>query len=315
MLKRLCLTFAVSTALLVAGCGGGGDEPVATAVPLSIANYDDTAMVVAASVAGSESVYANFVGLSANAAENQLSTSYAALGTGKVDAIARFALDRVLANQTTKLKSAAVETISEACPYGGSLTVSFNDADNNGVESSGDSLTVQASNCVAESGQSPVNGRLTVTVNSIALDRDGYLVSASLTLAFSNFGSNGLVLNGAVAVSANATTVTLAYRNFSASYDGQTLAYNFSVVQQVSVFPNTLAVSGNIVINGSSYDLSTPVTIQLGTAFPQAGTLRIADTTGSRVDVVMSSTGFVSNLYLVGDDVVDASTPHLWSEL
>lgn len=322
MLKHLCLAFTVSTGLLLAGCGGGGggggdggDAPAVTAVPLSITNYDDTAMVVAASVAGSVSVYENFVGFSAGAAENEPTSSYSALGSGKVDAIARFALDRVLSGQTSKLKSAAVETGSDACPYGGTLSFSLNDADNNGVESAGDSLTLDASNCVVESGQPPVNGRLKITINSLNIDANGSLVSASLTLAFTNFSSDGFVLNGSVTVSASPTTLTLAYSNFSGSYKGDNLTYNFSVVQQVNVYPNTLAVNGSIVINGSSYELSTPVVIRLGNVSPEAGVLRIADRSGNRVDVVMSNSGFVSNLYLSGDEVVDASTPHLWSEL
>lgn len=315
MLKRLCLALLVSSGGLLSACGGGSDEPAATAVPLSLGNYDETAMVVAASIEGSASVYENFVVLPAGGAENQATTSYAALGSGKVDAIARFALDRVLSNPTSKLKSAAVETVSEACPGGGNLTITFNDADNNGVESKGDSLTLQASDCVVASGQPAVNGRLTVTVDALSLDGAGALLGATLTLAFSNFSSDGLVMNGSVAVSANTATVSLAYKNLSASYDGQTLVYNFSLVQQFSAYPNTLAVNGSIVISGSSYELSTPAVLQLGAASPVAGTLRIADRNGNRVDAVMSSTGFVSNLYLSGDDVVDASTPHLWSDL
>lgn len=321
MLKHICVAFTVSASMLLAGCGGGGggDDgagPAVAVVPLSSTNYDGTSMVVAASVAGSQSAYESFVGLSANAAGDQGKSAYGALGSGKVDAMARFALDRLLASQASKLKAAAVETVSTACLDGGTLSIGFNDADNNGVESQGDSLTVQAANCVLVAGQPAVNGRLTVVINSLSVDAHGVPVSASLTMAYSNFSSDGFVMNGSVTVTTNTTTLTLVYSNLSASYEGQTLTYNFTVVQQVSVSPNTLAVNGRIVINGSSYGLSTPVVAQLGNgAYPYAGTLRITDGRGNRVDAVMSSTGFVSKLYLAGDEVVDASTPHLWSDL
>lgn len=313
MLKRLCMAFTVSTGLLLAGCGGGGGDDV-TAVQLSTANYDDTAMVVVASVAGGVSVYENFVDISAGAGKNEVTSSYSVLGSGKINGIARFALERVLSSQTSKFKPAAVQTDSEAC-YEGTLSLSFNDADNNGVESAGDSLTLDANDCVVDVGQLPVNGRLTISINVLNVDANESLVEASLTLAFTNFSSDDFVLNGSVTVSATPSTLTLDYRNFSGNYKGETLTYNFSLVQKVGVYPNILAVEGRILINGSSYELSTPLDIQLGKVSPEAGILRIADRSSNRVDVVMSSHGFETKLYLSGDDVVDASTTHLWSEL
>lgn len=292
---------------------GGGDEPVVNAAPLSATNYGEKADVAVLGVVGSVSLNENFGSLSAGETENPSSASYRALGSGKVDAMARFALERASSGPTTQLKAASAQTTS--CLGGGSLSSRFNDADYNGVASSGDSLTVDANHCVLETGQPPINGRLMVTYDSITFGANASLVSASLTMTFTQFSSAGVVLNGAASVSANATSATLTYRNLSSSYEGQTLVYDFFVTQQVSAVPNTLVVQGSIVINGSAYALSTPVIIQLGAVYPSAGTLRIADGQGNRVDVVMHSDRFVSNLYLAGDGVVDASTTTLWANL
>lgn len=315
MLKHYCAWVTLSVSVLLGACGGGGSgsgsgsgEPVAAAVPLSVANYDAISLVVVLSVLGSQSVD-NFVALSAGEDESQGATAFRVLGSGKVDAIARFALESVAVRPTSKVQAAAAEPVSQDCPAGGSLLVSINDADGSGDVSPGDSRTYQADNCVMVSGQPAVDGALTIGIQALSG------ASSSLTFAFTDFSSAGFVFNGSATYSADATGEILTYNQLTGAYKDQTLTHNFTVVRQLNVSPNMLTVSGNIVRNGSSYALTTPGVLQLGDYYPTEGRLRIADGQGGRVDVVMGSTGFLSQLYLPGNEVFVAATPHLWSDL
>lgn len=320
MLKQYCGWVTLSASVLLGACGGGGgdepiavagDEPVTASVALSAANYKDISLVVVLSVLGGQSVD-NFVALSASEVESQGTTAFGALGSGKVDAIARFALDRVAVRQTSKVKSAAVGTVSDPCDIGGTLLVSNVDADGSGDSSAGDTLTLQADNCVMVSGQPAVNGVLTIYIQ--ALNRN--VASATLNLTFTNFSSAGLMLDGKATFSSDTTRETLDYNLLKGTYKDQTLTHNFTVVRQLNTSPNTLTVSGNIVRNGSSYALSTPAIFQMGSYYPTAGVMQIADGRGGRIDVVTGSDGFVSKLYLPGDGVLPTDAfSYLWKDL
>lgn len=313
MLIKQMGIFALGTGLLLAGCGGGDDTTAR--VPLSAANYSDIASSVAASVVGSGSIVSTFESVASADPSAPAPTGIKALNTGRMGDLARFALNRLSIGQPVLERPAAVSQETSVCDSGGTLDVRFNDADNNEEGSAGDSVSVTANNCVVEAGLPAVNGALDIRLLAVGYGSDGSVVSATADLTFGSFRSAGLVLNGGGTLSFDPTMFSLAHKNLSSSYGGQTLVYNHTLTVQTQVSPATATVGGRFSVNGSQYTVSTPLTLQLGAAYPAAGTLRIADGLGNRVDVVMFSTGFDADLYLAGDDVRDGRSSTAWSAL
>lgn len=178
--------------------------------------------------------------------------------------------------------------------------------------SPGDSFSVVATDCVLRSGELPVNGGLTFTFNAVG-------VNNAVTMQFTNFSTAGLTLNGAAVLSVNSTTTTLAYQGLtavkpaSASSSARTVVYNHTMAF-FDTF-QTARVTGDMVVNGSAYQLTTPVDLKLGRAYPEDGRLLIADGRGARVRVTMSETGFTSELFLSSTSPVAAAVTRLWSAL
>ena len=312
MNKQVYAAITLAVGLGLSGCGGGGDgeaTPVKALVPLAAANYDSVAEASVSSVAGSDEVFST-LDLATAASTTTTPVSMALLASGQPDALARFALSQVKIKATGRAKSAAVDTLTEFCAVSGALGVVFNDADNDGDVSIGDRITVTASNCIEVTGQPAVNGTLSIGISSVAFNSLGDMTSGSLVIGFTQFSSAGLVLNGAAVLSISPSALGLDFDGLSASYGEQTRVYDFTVSANVNT--NTVSVAGPITVNGSTYVLATPSVIHTGTGHPVAGTLRISDGHGNRVDVLMGSTSYTSYLYLKGDEVVDAYAEHNW---
>lgn len=301
---------------LLSGCGGGGGDAMEVAkVPLSSTNYTETAQTVTAGIVGSGSVFSTMDSSAAAGAAAQGPSDWHVLGTGRVGAVGRYALSRLTAVQPKLERPAAVSQTTENCQLGGTLTFIENDADNNGEESAGDSVTVTAKNCIFDADTPAINGSLSLRLLAVNYDRDGFFLSGSADMTFTNFSSAGMVLNGGAVFSEDATKTTLSYKNLTSSYAGQTLGFDYSIVMRFDVSPSTANVDGVFAINGSRYTLSTPSTMRLGAVYPTSGTLRITDGHGNKVDTRMFSTGFESNLYLAGDAALDDTAFVLWSAL
>lgn len=310
-MKKTSIALAIGTVLALAGCGGGGGDSEAKAlVPLSVGNYDAVASDLVSSIGGTGPIFDAFEGLLADGGTNPNTTPYAALGSGKIGPMAAFALKRVSATRAPRETAQAVFVYpAEDCEGGGSLQVTENDADNDGDISSGDTLTLDATQCVFASGQPAVNGRLSLRVNALGLDGFGQVVSANVGMTFTNFTVEDLSLNGSATVSANATSVTLAYNGLTARAGSQTLVYNYTIAANAS----GLSVNGWLTLNGSTYGLSTPQSITMGYFYPNGGQLRITDGHGAYVVSTFQALGYVNRLYLAGDNLVDAtSVPHPW---
>jgi len=310
MNMRMCAAMVLAVGLSLSGCGGGGGEGGGAAfgpakVPLAVANYDGIAQEVADSVAGSDDI---FSALDLATAASVGPASVAQLATGQPDALARFALAQVTRSAAGRAKAAAVDTSTEVCTYGGSLTVVANIANRDGSPSAGDVITATANGCVVISGEPAVNGVFSIRIRSIVLDTQGAMTSGTLVMGFDAFGADGVVLNGSAVLSVSADRLVLDFDGLSASDGAQTRVYDFAVTAQSGV----VSVAGPITVNGSTYVLATPTVLQSGAGHPVAGTLRITDGHGNRVDVVMASTTYTASLYLTGDEVVDASATHPW---
>lgn len=313
-MKALNFSAILATSLLLIGCGGGGGggaTPASTGIPLAsaaapftVAGFGAVAGPSAATVLAATSASSGLDSI-ASAGGNALLPSDAA-------GLAKWALGRF---GSTRESAQAVETIpTEACPSGGTLSGSFNDADGNEDLSAGDAVTLNFSNCVLQVGQQAVNGSFTISVNSIAYIGQE-ISSASLTMSFSNFSSYGNTLNGAATIAISGNSVSTTYTNFS-STRGSTPAVILNYTAAIN--GNALSINGLITINNNTYTLSTPTGITFGTTYPISGILRVTDAAGGRIDIISSNVSgpFVDcDLYLTGDNIRDGRISSAWSAI
>lgn len=313
-MKRRCgIASVVVAGTLVAACGGGGDDDGRAATPLSLANFDDVSQQVTDSVAATGPLFSALELVADADSDRGRGVFLYPLASGQVGTIAGWALRRGMpfAEPTLEQTQQAVEGV---CISGG-LDVTVDDADGNETLSRGDSLTLVASSCVLGAGQPAVNGSLRFSFDAVVLSGEE-LVSATVTLRFATFSSAGVTLNGAATVSTNDSGFSLAYRGLTAVTPARSLTYNHTIaVSDNGGYDDTATVSGTIVVNSSSYQLATPSMLVLGPVYPKAGMLQIADGHGSRARVSMSLTGYTSQLYLPGDEVVDGTVTHLWTDV
>lgn len=299
----------LSSAVMLSACGGGGGdaETPPAVVPLSTANYQAVTTQVVDSVAGVGSL-SDAVGLVTPASAEPAGIS-PLLTSGEPATLVRYALSLTPRLQVSQRAQAqAVETYVEPC-YSGSLTIVANDADNNGKESSGDSVTITANNCVPQFSAPAINGSITLILGNVSYDRDGYLTSGSATISFNGFSSAGVSLNGSARLSISSSAMALDFNRLVASDGVSSLVYDYTL----TVYGDgTAAVDGPIEVGGSTYVLSTPLRVTFAGAYPSAGMVRIVDGHGSRVDVSLSSQGYAATLYLKGDEVADGNFSESW---
>jgi hypothetical protein len=299
----------LGSAVVLSACGGGGGDAQTppAAVPLTAANYQAVTTEVVDSVAGVGSL-SDAVDLVTAASAEPVGIS-PALTSGEPASLVRYALSLTPRLQVSQRAQAqAVETYVESC-NSGSLTIVANDADNNGRESSGDSVTITANNCVPQYGAPAINGSITLALGNVSYDRYGDLTSGTATISFNAFSSADVSLNGSARLSINSNAIAVDFNRLMASDGVRTRVYDFTLTVYSS---GAAAIDGPIEVGGSTYVLSTPVRVTFAGAYPSAGTVRLSDGHGSRVDVVLSTSGYAATLYLKGDEVADGTFSEIW---
>lgn len=272
--------------LLVSACGGGGGggESRETTAGFDASNYQTVAEPVAAAAlttAGVTAALGNITGVE---------TAMAAGQTPQTDPVA---LLKLLVAERVREQAQQVETFSERCDGGGTLSGSANDADNNGDLSAGDSATITASNCVFD-GVS-INGTLRIGVSRYTATATSE--SGALSLSFSNFSAEGAAVNGDATVSfdANSTqsNVSVAFSNATVASGSQAVTLNCTASVAFSSNRSSMSLSGGLGTNGHTYTLSQPVPFTATPAGMQAGgTLQIQEALGARVRVVAGTNRF-----------------------
>ena len=305
------LSMGAILALTACGGGGGGAAPAAplASVPLTTTNYDATGRASAATlvdVQSSTSIESLTSVASADSAPAQNSLSVFQIGR----MIAGLGSATLAGRETP----AASSTVNRACSFGGTLSATGNDANDNQRLDAGDSLTANFSGCVMESGTPALSGGLDITVNG-ATYSGSTLTALSITATFRSLSSGGSTLTGAADLTVNASAGSVAFHDTSSVRGGKTTVYNFTASVTTSGAQNVLAVSGPITIAGAGYTLSTPTPIVMGTVYPASGLLRVADSAGGRVDIVIRPADFDLDLYLPGDALRDAHATYTWAAL
>jgi len=134
-LHRRLRTGACFAAILAAGCGGGGGDSPPLPELLQITPTNQVAVAQAVAV--------NFTGLDT---VRDVPAPLAADASPAKGAAAKRALDTAMGVSARALPLATT-SITEPCPAGGSLAVTFDDRDNNATPSAGDVLTAVFNDC------------------------------------------------------------------------------------------------------------------------------------------------------------------------
>ena len=312
-MKASSRALLLGASLVLAACGGGGDggtsPPVLVSVPLTTANYDPTGRAAAAILIDASSS-ASSAGSIASA-----TTAQSTVPAAGFLRLAEYAATLAMASLPAREQAAQTITDSDSCDFGGSLSVTIEDNNNNNRLDAGDTASFNFSACKVSLDEPSVSGGLDFSFQSVTLNIYGDPVAYTATVTARQLVSGGSSLDGAADYNVTATRSTVNFRNTVSTRNGVATVYNFLAVFDVSGLSDTLSVSGEIGIRGASYAVSTPAPLVMGNFYPASGVLRVADSAGGRVDIVMGAATFSLDLYLAGDTVRDATVTYTWAAL
>jgi len=324
---------ALAASALLAGCGGGsGGDSAALGAPapaapaaLTAANY----VAVAQEALSSSSYLASAASLVTGAQVGDAST------------LVRFGQDQAgkLAGWLNAAPAQAVgvvQTQTEPCWGGGTLTIRASDLNGNGQVDPGDSATLTASNC-AYRGET-LNGQLSLTVDSLAGDPDTFPYKLAVTLGFGQLSAQSATVrtvgNGNLALSIDARAAndqSLALRTSSLSLSSTYASTRYDKTLSGYASTSTLSPAGsgytasttvNGTLSSSAFGAKSVVIetlapfVSSGQAHPGSGRLLISGAAGSKVRVTATSaSALLIELDADGNGTYETATPKGWSEL
>jgi hypothetical protein len=186
-------------------------------------------------------------------------------------------------------RALAVTTQTLACPYGGSIAVTVNDADNNNKLSAGDTASFVFNACVAEFGLPAANGSLAFTVNAVELDANDEPTALDASFTLSGFVENGFgSISGGFRVwfkeeGAASLRQRVSYLAATVVENAQTLTYDFDTYGLVGTTTGSFDVVGAVTIGGQTYTVTSDVFSHTLGSLPASGTVRLRDAAGDAV--------------------------------
>jgi len=231
---------------------------------------------------------------------------------------------------TGSLIAVAVGPETSDCAVSGSVTIS-GDISNPDAPSGGDSVTLQFNNCDDGDGQ-VVNGRLTITIDSISGDFNTEFFALGVTLDFRSFtvqeGSQTSSVIGGFSMMLDTTGYPVTVATLSSPYlsvsDGVRTAnltnYSTTATIDESSQPPAFSVtsSGRIDLpqQGGSVGYSMPEPFTgFGDGDPEAGVLFIRGGNGATITMtVLSSTQVQLEMDYDGNGTVDETVILSWVE-
>jgi hypothetical protein len=219
-------------------------------------------------------------------------------------------------------QATAVSTDVVPCSFGGSITVRFDDADNDGNVSAGDSVEFTAANCIEDAGLPAANGGFSMAINAVDLDGDEP-EALDVSGSFQNFTLEGFgTMNGGFRLwtrfeTAASVRLRVSYLGTTVAEAGSTTVYDFDIDGLANDLSGTFEISGGIGIGGATYAVSTGSRLQIAVGqSPSGGHAVFRDAAGDGVRVIARSpTTFDLEFYPAG-----ASTPNasllglLWAD-
>jgi hypothetical protein len=320
---------------VLAACGGGGGDSVATAQSVST-----TAVLTSAN----QDVVAQDTATAANV---PLSSAELLTGAQVTDEGVVF---NVMRGQITKLPTyiasmkanstvtGVVESETWSCSRGGSLTATGTDADNNGIASAGDRVTLTSNGCVEAEGA--MSGSIDFAITNLSGDFGSTNYSAAMTIAFNNFAVATSQLsanvNGAMTFStnvsgANASTTTVSspslavsgtyagvartrtLTNYSASVQRRPdPTYNYVTSYSLSGFLTSSSISNQTI----AFSTPTPLVTRSTSYYPSSGVMLITGTNSSKLRVTaLSNTQVIEELDANGDGTYESTKTVSWNTL
>lgn len=213
------------------------------------------------------------------------------------------------------------------CSGGGTLTDTWNDADDNFDDSAGDSYSTTYSNCV-ESGVS-MNGGVTVTLATMVGDTFAdYQISGSF--GFNNFSTRysglSVTINGGMTYSASrigsnvSATLQIPLLTTTSTSGGSTITnatLQYSLNEGTRAYSYTIAATLNGTSIGGQVTITTIAPFAgAGAAYPVSGSVRVTGAADSSVTMTAIGGGNVRlDVDINGDGVVDSSSTMTWAAL
>ena len=251
--------------------------------------------------------------------------------------LAEFALRKVLDFEAdrkagAKLAGKAVETYADTCSLGGSFSEVWNDADNSGSLSTGDTASITFTNCTEELGIR-LNG--TMSLSNLLATGSSVTPSRSVGATF-NFVNLQMSVDDASATVHGDMALQAAITNFAPytydlSINGKNLAVADGSWQEAlasysaSVFIDFTAGTYAYGVAGTVSGTAFPVAITMGTprtlagnigAYPTTGvtTATASDGTAARL-TVNSATSVSIDLDADADGIFESSETMTWAQL
>lgn len=292
----------VGTALLAAACGGGGGDSGSSAVVVPTATRSGTAS------ASSDLTQANagaFVGVLARSVMGAADGAVPVLASSRESPMARASgaaggalrqATRVAARMAAGMgREAALGVIvgnPEPCGLSGTVTVTFNDADDNQRLSRGDSVSIAFVNCAFDASTPAINGSLSFVVNAVELDSQQEPTALDATITLSGFAEAGFgTLSGSFRIwyrdeSPTSTRQRISYIDAAVNEQGQALIYNFDVYGVLGTTSASFDLNGALTVAGTTYAMATSTVFsQTGGTMPGSGAVELRDAAGDRVIV------------------------------
>ncbi len=287
------------------GGGGGGDAPSGVQIPQGTRS--------GAASAGSEVNEGNvrsFAGPLARAVMSAGDSSLPGVAGGRdapqarsADNSARATQARqrwarlALANLSRREQPLSTTTRPLLCPFGGGLTLTLIDDDNNRKLSAGDRLQVVTVACRSELGQPASTGSLALTINAIELDGNDDPTALDVTITFSGFEEEGFgTLSGSVRLwfkdeATGGERLRLSYSAAAVTGQGDSVAYDFDITgNSTGNGGDSVDLNGTFVLRNAGYAMtSTTFAFNAGSNRPASGSVTLTDFLGNKVTLRVRS--------------------------
>jgi hypothetical protein len=197
----------------------------------------------------------------------------------------------VLANLSSREQPLSTTTRPLRCPFGGGLTLTLIDDDNNAKLSAGDRLQVVTVACRSELGQPASTGSLALTINAIELDGNDDPTALDVTITFSGFEEDGFgTLSGSVRLwfkddGSGGERLRLSYSAAAVTGQGDSVAYDFDITgNSAANGGDTVDLNGTFVLRNAGYAMtSTTLAFNAGSNHPASGSVTLTDFLGNKV--------------------------------
>lgn len=337
-MKNLKILAVTVSAVILAACGGGdgddGDDGdnISPNTPNAVLNSatQDVAAQEATSTAFLPLLTSDLL-VGAQTTDERVLFKFAKTQVARLP-------DYLRSGRSRNTLTGVVQTETLNCAAGGTLTVSSDTANANGVAAAGDSATITGNNCREMEGT--INGTLRIVINSLSGDLDSTQYNASLAMSFEALsiqnlqyraGLNGpltlvIAANGANQSTQTFTTPSLAV---SATYANQTRTrtmtqfqatatrtpdpqYAYVTSYQMSGSVNSSALSSQTL----SFDTSSPFVVRSADSYPSSGMMRVRGATNAQLRLtVLSNSQVRQELDADGDGAFEESKTVSWAAL